>query len=136
MNRRQFTTALTALFAAPALPSMATAAAPSAANIKVASIIARSHNRCSPEMLARLMRLDMGAATGLHNTLLRQGVIMSAPVGPAMATNPTNTHCITNEALRPSNMLQKLAKLKEQADEFLSDDGAPEVEDQTDPTRE
>lgn len=136
MNRRQFTAALGALFAAPALPSMATAAASSPQNLKIATLLARSHNRCSPEMLARLMRLDTATAKGLHSTLLRQGVILSAPVGPSMAAHPTNTNCITNEAFRPSNMLQKLAKLKERADDFLSDDGAPEVAEAETPSPE
>lgn len=118
MNRRTFTASLAALFAAPAVPltvSPAVASSGAASHFATAKLLARAHNRCSPAMLQRLLRVDEAVALELNAMLFNKGVISSAGVhGTAMAINPLNTHCITNEAMRASNIAQKLADAKAQ----------------------
>lgn len=135
MNRRSFTFSLGALASAGSLPArFALAAAPAApvgtsAQLATASLLARSHNRCSPAMLQRLMRVDEAMAAQLHQTLVRQGVVTATGAnGVAMATKPLNTHCITNEAMRTSNLMQKFtdaqARLRRLASEGEQSDTA------------
>ena len=78
-----------------------------------ATIIARSHNRCAVDMLMRHLNVSTDMATRIQTQLLRQGVITSPVAGVSLATNPTNTHCIPNEAMKPNNLLQKAARLKQ-----------------------
>jgi len=116
MNRREFTASLAAMAAAPAIPAAATAhsAAPTAAKYFTnAKLIAQAHNSCSPEMLSRLMRLDMGTAQSLQSMLFEKGVITHAN-GLAMATNPMNTNCIPVEALKPTNLAQSVLDVREE----------------------
>lgn len=85
MNRRQFTTRLAALFAAPALPAgaLATAAtAPTAAPIIVsasaaswASYLMAMHNTCTPTMLKSVLGLNAESAAAVHAQMVTQGVI-------------------------------------------------------------
>ena len=134
MNRRSFTASLAALFAVPALPagaSLVPAAAPQTAvsHYTTAKLLARAHNRCSPAMLQRLLRVDSAIATELNAMLLKRGVISAAGAqGVSMATAPLNTHCITNEAMRASNVAQKLKDAKEKLDQLSDALETPEAE--------
>ena len=116
MNRRFFLSALSAVTVAPALPTLAAPVAPH--HMKVASIIARAHNRCTPEMLVRHLKVTPDVASGIQAQLLRQGIITAPVSGVSLATNPTNSHCIPNEAIKPNNLLQKAAKLREKLAEL------------------
>ena len=49
-----------------------------------------------------------------------------------MAVEPLNTHCITNEAMRASNMAQKLRDAKAQLDKLSRGMKAPEQENPDD----
>ncbi len=138
MNRRSFTASLAALFAAPALPGVASLA-PSAvsqsavSHYETAKLLARAHNRCSPEMLQRLLRVDAAIARKLNAMLLKRGVISSAGArGALIAVEPLNTHCITNEAMRASNIAQKLRDAKAQLDKLTRAMDAPEQENPDD----
>jgi len=85
MNRRQFTTRLAALFAAPAMPAgaLATAAtAPVAAPVIVstsaaswASYLMAMHNTCTPTMLKSVLGINADAAAAVHAQMVTQGVI-------------------------------------------------------------
>jgi len=94
MNRRSFTASLAALFAAPAVPaaaSLAPAAASqsAAAHFATAKLLARAHNRCSPAMLQRLLRIEPALAAELNTMLVNRGVISAAGAhGTAMALDP------------------------------------------------
>jgi hypothetical protein len=124
MNRRSFTASLAALFAVPALPAVASLAPAAATQTAVshyatAKLLARAHNRCSPEMLQRLLRVDSVMAQELNAMLLKRGVISGAGAhGVSMAVEPLNTHCITNEAMRSSNLVQKVRKAKVRIDKL------------------
>lgn len=83
MNRRQFTTRLAALFAAPAMPASAlTATAPVAATAAMAagatswaSYLMAMHNTCIPTMLKSVLNINADAAESIHTQMINQGVI-------------------------------------------------------------
>ena len=135
MNGRFFLSALSAAAAAPALPAIAMPAAPH--HLKVASIIARAHNRCTPEMLVRHLKVTPEVAGNIQAQLVRQGVITAPVSGVSLATNPGNSHCITNEALKPNNILHKAARLREKLAELDLQPTPPpdEVSDHADDIR-
>lgn len=109
MNRREFTFRLSALAAAPALPVPAMAsgfeASEKAKSIyKWAEVISRTHNKCSKDMLMRLLKVDASIANDLQHMLLNRGVITQAVNGVSMAVKPLNTNCIPKQALKPTNI--------------------------------
>lgn len=113
MKRRTFLQTLTALVAAPALPATAVAA-PSTAitqHFAHAKLLARCHDRASPEMFARLMKLEPDAAQGVFDLLRARGVIGNGADGIARAVNPLNTHCVPNEALRARDLAKMTSDL-------------------------
>ncbi|WP_293443505.1 hypothetical protein [Planktotalea sp.] len=134
MNRRTFTASIAALFAAPAMPAAGSlapvSAAPTAASHYAnAKLLARAHNRCSPAMLQRLLRVDSAIATELNGMLLKRGVISTVGAqGVSMATAPLNRYCITNEAMRASNFAQKVKETKAKLDRISETLNAPEQE--------
>ena len=86
MNRRQFTTRLAALFAAPALPAPALASAisaPAAAPVVAISTGATSwaaylqamHDTCTPAMLKSALNLSPDMAQTLHGRMVTDGII-------------------------------------------------------------
>ncbi len=95
MNRREFTKGLAAAGLTPALPLPSLAATGQAAvaakdSMYVwANFITRVHNKCSPEMLSRLLKVDAGHGAKLYAQLLADGAI-SAPnaYGISKATEP------------------------------------------------
>ncbi len=108
MKRRTFISTLAALAATPALPATA-AAAPTThitQHFAKAKLLARCHDRASPEMFARLMKLDETTAKGVYAMLKDRNVIASGMDGVTRALNPLNTHCVPNEALKARDVAQ------------------------------
>ncbi len=131
MNRREFTTSLVALAAAPLIP-LPTAVAASrqmaipAGTYAWAQLIARAQNKCSPEILARQLHIAPDAAKQLFNEMLRDGVLRAPGMaGIAQATQPIDATGTTTSPLRPS--LKKLRDLLATEDEGA----APLVKDDT-----
>ncbi|HHI71898.1 MAG TPA: GNAT family N-acetyltransferase [Rhodobacteraceae bacterium] len=85
MNRRQFTTRLAALFAAPALPASAVSAAasaPVAAPVALstgasswASYLMAMHKTCTPTMLKSVLNVSEDMAQTLHSRMVSDGII-------------------------------------------------------------
>lgn len=117
MIRRTFLTTLAALFAAPVMPKFA--ASEVAKHLPRATLLARTHNHCTTDMLARHLRLTPDMAAQVQAMLLRHGVITTPVAGASMATHPLNTHCIPNEALKHTNWLQKLNDARARLQEVL-----------------
>ena len=137
MKRRAFTFGLAALAAAPGLPLSAATAAPATGittqQFALAKLLARAHNHCTPDMLARHVRVSPEIAAQLQNMLLNQGVITPPIGGASMATSPLNTHCVPKQALKPSNLIQKASDLRKYLENLEQDapkqapDPAPET---------
>ena len=120
MKRGTFLASISALFATPAMPVAATAVPASVTqHFATAKLLARCHDRASPEMFARLMKLDTDTAKGVFNLLQDKGVIGNGIDGITRAMNPLNTHCVPNEAVRARDMAQMSSdiarKLREMA---------------------
>ena len=116
MDRRTFLSSLSALLAVPFLPATATATAAPASltpHFATAKMLARCHDRASPEMLARLMRLDGDTANGLYRLLIDRQVITPGAQGVAHAINPLNRHCVTNEVRHARSLIDKVKGLKD-----------------------
>lgn len=85
MNRRQFTSRLAAIFAAPALPAsaltvaatapVATTAALSTGATSWASYLMSMHNTCTPTMLKSVLNINAESAEAIHSNMVSQGVI-------------------------------------------------------------
>jgi hypothetical protein len=120
MKRRSFTFGLAAATAAPAVPlsvSIAPATTGAAQHFTLAKLLARTHNHCTPDMLARHLKVSKDMAQSVQNLLVNRGVITPPVAGASMAVNPLNTHCITNEAMKTTNYLQKAAQLRARLEE-------------------
>ena len=138
MKRRSFTLGLAALAAAPAVPMGAIAApapAITAQQFGLAKLLARAHNHCSTDMLARHMKLTPDMAKSVQSLLLERGVITPPIAGVSMATNPMNTNCVPIEALKPTNLGQatldiraKVQKIKEKYDKIAEALGPEDAE--------
>lgn len=128
MKRRTFLSTLTALIAAPALP---VAAAPTqlTQHFARAKLLARCHDRASPEMFARLMKLDADTAEGVYRMLKERSVIEAGADGITRALNPLNSNCIPNEARKARDFAQissdVLKRLKQQMQDRLADTPPP-----------
>ena len=135
MKRRTFISTLAALAATPALP--ATAAAAPATQITQhfakAKLLARCHDRASPEMFARLMKLDQTTAKGVYTMLKDRNVIASGLDGISRAINPLNTHCVPNEALKARDFAKITSdvstRLREMAKKRMQELNDPEPEE-------
>jgi hypothetical protein len=109
VKRRAFISTLATIVAAPVLPSAATMMAPTstvAQHFARAKMLVECHDRASPEMLARLMRLDVKTAKDLFHLLKERSVISTGIDGLVRAVKPLNAHCITNEAVHAHNLAQ------------------------------
>ena len=121
MKRRTFLSTLAAAAATPALPAV-TLAAPSTAatqHFALAKLLARAHNHCTRDMLARHLKVSPEMAREVQHLLLQRGVITPPVAGVSMATNPMNTNCIPNEALKPTNIAQKAADVRAKVKELM-----------------
>lgn len=125
MKRRTFLTALATLTAAPALP--ASALSPATKHLPLATLLARSHNHCTRDMLQRHLKIPADMAAQVHDLLLHQNIITRPVGGISMATAPTNTHCVPKQALKPSNLIRKATDLRSRLRELLKED-APETQ--------
>jgi hypothetical protein len=135
MKRRTFLSTLTALIAAPALP--VSAASPQITqHFARAKLLARCHDRASPEMLARLMKLDADTAQGVYTMLKERSVIEAGTDGISRALNPLNTNCVPNEARKARDLAQVssdvLKRLKQQVQQRLEDTTTPTDESRED----
>ena len=121
MKRRTFISTLAALAATPALPA-ASLAAPgpvAAQHFALAKLLARAHNHCTRDMLARHLKVSPEMATKVQALLLERGVITPPVAGVSMAINPMNTNCIPNEALKPTNVVQKAADVRARVKDLM-----------------
>lgn len=82
MNRRQFTSRLAALFAAPALPANALAAATAAPPIAIstgatswANYLMAMHDTCTPTMLKSVLNINADSASAIHSQMVKNGVL-------------------------------------------------------------
>ena len=96
MKRRSFLKSLTAFAAAPLVPAKALFAAPSTAAAATleqpylwASFITRVHNKASPDMLVRLLKLEPAVAQDVFQKMLSDQVISPPDAfGISRAVNP------------------------------------------------
>lgn len=121
MKRRSFTLGVAALFATPALPLAIRPGYSAAISDKfgTAKLLARCHDKASPEMLQRLMRVDSETAHGLFSMLQEHRVVSTGLDGIARAVNPLNTHCVPNEAIRARDLAQSVLDVKDQLRELV-----------------
>ncbi len=112
MNRRQFNQSLAALAVAPTVPAGAFAA-PAPTQAARAGLypwsvaIARTHGKCSADMLATMLKVDTGQAAGLMRRLIAQNVLgatNASGISMAKATLPPQTGSVA----KPVQALQKL----------------------------
>ena len=139
MKRRTFISTLAALAASPALPAPATASTNHITqHFAKAKLLARCHDRASPEMFARLMKLDETTAKGVYTMLKDRNVIASGIDGVTRALNPLNTQCVPNEALKARDFAKTSSdvskRLREMAKKRLDDLGEPAQSEE--PTQE
>lgn len=91
MNRRHFTLGLGALFGVPKVPLGAVAVPFSgvAHHMKLASMISRAHNTCSPSFLMRHLKVDATIAGQLQRELIARNIITApAANGISHAVQP------------------------------------------------
>lgn len=132
MKRRSLLKSLGALGVMPLVPSLPTSAlasaAPTVANASVSShtykwaeMIVRAHNKCSPGMLERLLKVDGATASALKSQLLEKGVISANAnsFGIHSAVKPLYEGAF----VRPSSQISKgLKKVNEKIDEMMHEE--------------
>lgn len=122
MKRRTFLSTLSAALAAPALPlSAAMPTTQITEHFARAKLLARCHDRASPEMFARLMKLDQQTAQGVFDMLKDRSVIARGMDGITRAMNPLNTHCVPNEAIRARGFAQMSSDVRTRLKELAKD---------------
>ena len=133
MKRRTFISTLAALAASPALPATATTAPATqiTQHFAKAKLLARCHDRASPEMFARLMKLDEQTAKGVYAMLKDKNVIASGIDGVARALNPLNTQCVPNEALKARDF----AKISSDVSKRLREMAKKRLDELSEPTQ-
>lgn len=95
MNRRQFTKSLVAAGLAPALPIPALSKAAPAATMARdplylwANFVTRVHNKTSPDMISRLLKVDAEHGAKLYAQLIQDGALTAPDAfGLSQSTNP------------------------------------------------
>lgn len=141
MNRREFTKGLAALGVTPALPLPALSKAAPIAGMATdpmyvwAQFITRVHDKCSPAMLSRLLKLDTTHAESLYADLLKNGVIGPANTfGISRATDPLYQEYakIGAKQIQPLNSNPKTTNKPKLKSSDISGDGQNDTEDETD----
>jgi len=141
MNRREFTKGLAALGVTPALPLPALAKAAPIAGMATdpmyvwAQFITRVHDKCSPAMLSRLLKLETSHAEGLYADLLKNGVIGPAnSFGISRATDPLYQEYakIGAKQVQTINPNQETANKPKLKSSNLGDEAGKETEDESD----
>jgi hypothetical protein len=132
MKRRNLLKSMGALSLMPLVPSLPASALASAAptvatasvsghTYKWAEMIVRAHNKCSPGMLERLLKVDGATASALKSQLLEKGVISAQAnsFGIHSAVKPLYEGAF----VKPSSQISKgLKKVNEKIDEMMDDD--------------
>ena len=117
MNRRQFTTSLSALFAAPALPLKALTAAPASGTTVPnaarfwAIYMSQMHGTCSAHTLSTMTGIDASTAQGYLSRMIGDGVI-----------KPTN---IVSKAINMQNKASKSPSQWKERMKKIADERAP-----------
>lgn len=115
MKRRDFAKLLGAGFGAALVPLQVSPvqAAFSSDTVWRAKLLAQSHNRCSPQMLMRHLKINADAARNLQNLLWRRGIVTASDAaGVARAVAPTNTAFLPQNAPANPSTLAKQAKVQ------------------------
>lgn len=131
MKRRSLLKSLGALGVMPLVPSIPASAIASTAPVasaaasgqtyKWAEMIVRAHNKCSPGMLERLLKVDGATAAALKSQLLEKGVISAQAnsFGIHSAVKPLYEGAF----VRPSSQISKgVQKVNETLDEMMEDE--------------
>lgn len=114
MNRRQFTTSLTAVAAVPALPVRALAATPAVTSTVPngarfwAIYMSHLHGNCSAKTLSTMTGMDVSAAQNCLTSLINDGVIKPTRLLGKVAGSHANTQ-------------QKPSKWKERVKKFIDE---------------
>lgn len=132
MNRREFTKGLAAAGLTAAAPMPAIASSAAAANTAKdsmyiwANFITRVHNKCSPEMLSRHLRLDAAHGARLYSQLLADGAI-SAPnaFGISKATEPLYQQFATVTG-HGSKAIAKTKDIRDLVEDICDEDDEPQ----------
>lgn len=105
---------------ASTVPTVATASV-SGHTYKWAEMIVRAHNKCSPGMLERLLKVDAATASALKSQLLEKGVInaQANSFGIHSAVKPLYEGAF----VKPSSHISKgLKKVNEKIDKMMDED--------------
>lgn len=145
MNRREFTKGLVAAGMTPALPIKSLAKAAPVAKIAKDSMyfwahfVTRVHNKCSPAMLTRLLKLEPAQSEKIYADLLADGAITPADAfGISRATDPLYQQfaTVTGHGPKISSASDKPLKKLEKIVEAETDDTREETPDNDDNSRE
>jgi hypothetical protein len=119
MNRRQFSFGLGALAAAPSaplaaiLPQSGAVSSVALGHFNLAKVIAKSHNRCSSEMLMRHLKVGPEIAAEVQSLLLKKGVISQPSLaGISNAIDPTNLNFVPKPVAYKPEIVAKAADLR------------------------
>jgi hypothetical protein len=118
MNRRQFTTALAALAATPALPAKAITGLPAAAGAAIskparfwAIYMSHLHGTCTPQVLAKAAKISPAVARSHLSSMVSQGIL-----------TPTNIAAKT--VATQANPIQNTSNIRTRLDRFLKEKSA------------
>lgn len=131
MKRRSLLKSLGAMGVMPLMPSLpasalarttpAATAVASGQTYKWAEMIVRAHNKCSPGMLERLLKVDTATASALKSQLLEKGVInaQANSFGIHSAVKPLYEGAF----MRPSSEISNgFKKVNETLDKMMEDE--------------
>jgi hypothetical protein len=126
MNRRQFTTTLTALAAAPAMPLKALTAAPAATAIPNSArfwaiYMSHLHGTCSAKTLSTMTGLDASVTQGYLSRMVSEGIIKPTRMASTIA------EVQANRASKPSGLRDRLQKFANEKSESVKEAVKSEV---------
>ncbi|MBU2980755.1 hypothetical protein KO498_02905 [Lentibacter algarum] len=141
MNRRQFTFSLGALTAAPLIPTLASAGAPTAALSSTAARIypwaaqfTRVNGQASAAKLVQVFRISPQAAAEISAELVSKGVVTPAAGGALQAVKPVNWKALY--AGHTSAPVQAVGKLKGKMRDALENSLKEATVSESEPTPE
>jgi hypothetical protein len=121
MNRRFFTLGLGALLGAPKVPLAAMPSLPAVAtgHMKLATMLSRAHDYCSPEFLMRHLKVEKSIATQVQQALIQNNVITTPSAsGFSYAVDPMRLSRLSNSV--PAQSSELVQKVKEKVSDHLS----------------
>tara|TARA_R110002096_G_scaffold139147_6_gene293342 strand:- start:20227 stop:20748 length:522 start_codon:yes stop_codon:yes gene_type:complete len=137
MNRRFFTFGLGALMGAPkvGLAGITPMSSATASHMKLATMISRAHDYCSPEFLMRHLKVDKGIAAQVQQALIQNNVITRpSATGFSYAVDPMPFSRLSNSMPAQTNEL--VQKVKDKVSDHLAtgksdkpDDGEAQADD-------